>query len=175
MSRPPLRLITTFGLGHLRPASGTWGSLPPVVLSGFVLGLTQGLAFVPGSLLWNSYHAGMALVLLIFAGSCIRDGEAAEARFGKKDPGQVVADETAGQCLPLMFLPATAVTGWTALLSTLALAFISFRILDIVKPWPARQLQRVPGGWGILIDDLFAGAYALLIVQVVTRLGWIAP
>jgi phosphatidylglycerophosphatase A len=117
----------------------------------------------------------MALVLLIFAGACIRDGEAAEARFGKKDPGQVVADETAGQCLPLMFLPATAVAGWPAMLMTLPLAFVSFRIMDIVKPWPARQLQRVPGGWGILIDDLFAGVYALVVVQVVTRLGWIGP
>lgn len=173
MTREPLRLITTFGLGYRRPASGTWGSLPPVVLAAIVLALAPDTSFALGSKVWFAYHSAMILVFVIFSFACIRDGEAAEARFGKKDPGQVVADETAGQCLPLMFLPVTAVTGWPALLSTLALAFLSFRILDIVKPWPARQLQRIPGGWGILIDDLFAGLYAMIIVQVVTRMGWI--
>ena len=173
MNRAPLRLITTFGLGYMRPASGTWGSMPPVVVAGVMLWLGRGMAFLPDTNMWWSYHATMLLVLMVFSGACIRDGGAAEARFGKKDPGQVVADETAGQCLPLMFLPAGAVAGWGPTLMTLGLAFVSFRVMDIVKPWPARGLQRVPGGWGILIDDLVAGVYAMIVVQVVTRMGWI--
>jgi phosphatidylglycerophosphatase A len=96
-------------------------------------------------------------------------GDRAEVCFFKKDPSQVVADETAGQCLPLMFLPASAFATVGQAAFTIAWAFICFRLLDIVKPWPARGLQRVPGGWGILIDDLFAGVYALGIMQVLTR------
>lgn len=173
MTSRSLRLITSFGLGYMRPASGTWGSLPPVILSALVLGLGHRGTYAPGTTLWLVEHAMLVLMLVLFSAACVRDGEAAEARFGKKDPGQVVADETAGQCLPLMFLPASAIVDWTGLLLTLGLAFVTFRICDIVKPWPARQLQKIPGGWGILIDDLFAGVYAMIIVQVVTRLGWI--
>lgn len=164
----------------MRPASGTWGSMPPVLIAALLLGVGIGPAASEGSgaawhtLQWVLYHANLALILIIFSLACIVDGEAAEARFGKKDPSQVVADETAGQCLPLMFLPASALADWKTMAFTLVFAFVCFRALDIVKPWPARQLQRVPGGWGILIDDLFAGVYALLIVQGVTRWGPIA-
>lgn len=173
MNRSSLRLITTFGLGHLRPASGTWGSLPPVLLATIILGAGHGAEFSPHATLWWVYHVVLAAIAIVFSWACVHDGGAAEARFGKKDPGQVVADETAGQCLPLMCIPASAVTGWGPMLMTLALAFVSFRVMDIIKPWPARGLQKVPGGWGILIDDLFAGVYAAIVVQVVTRLGWI--
>lgn len=161
-------LITTFGLGLMRPASGTWGSLPPVILAAASIAL----GFRPGDLPLGSllYHADLLAVLVIFSGACIVFGDAAEARFGKKDPGQVVADETAGQCIPLMLLPAAAVGDLRHAALTLALAFVSFRIFDILKLWPAGSLQRVPGGWGILLDDLIAGLQALLVVQLVTRL-----
>ncbi|MFZ4572965.1 MAG: phosphatidylglycerophosphatase A [Phycisphaerales bacterium] len=167
--RPAPRLITTFGLGHLRPAPGTWGSLPPLLIPALFVATGQvgasGWAATP----WILYHALLLLTVLVFGGACIVQGDRAEVCFHKKDPSDVVADETAGQCLPLMFLPASALsTPWLAAF-TIFWAFVSFRIFDIIKPWPANGLQRVPGGWGILLDDLFAGVYALVVMQALTR------
>ncbi|MFO0835009.1 MAG: phosphatidylglycerophosphatase A [Phycisphaerales bacterium] len=165
-----LRLITVFGLGFMRPASGTWGSMPPVLIAGALIAL----GFAPGASATSSviYHAVLALLFVIFAGACVAQGDRAEARFGH-DPSEVVADEVAGQCIALAALPAGALATPMKAALTLATAFLAFRLLDIVKPWPARQLQRVPSGWGILLDDLFAGLYAMAVVQVVARL-WIA-
>ncbi|CAN5871853.1 phosphatidylglycerophosphatase A [soil metagenome] len=176
MPRPPLRMITTFGLGALRPAPGTWGSLPPCVLA-------AALAFTPIGVGQGSSQAAwvfvnvMLAVAAVFSWACIADGERAEARFGAKDPSNVVADETAGMALTLCALPWTrmarvdeffvrtlGVSAPTAhvlsMLALIGLAFVLFRLMDIFKPWPANALQRVPGGWGILLDDLVAGVYA---------------
>lgn len=163
--RPSLALITTFGLGYRRPFSGTWGSLPPVLLAGalFLAGIRPDTHPI-------LYNAILLAVLLVFSGACIAQGDAAESRFGEKDPTNVVADETAGQCLPLLFLPHAAIQTPASTTFTLLLAFVAFRVLDIAKPFPARQLQRVPGGWGILLDDLFAGAYALVLLQLAAAL-----
>lgn len=164
-----LRLITVFGLGFMRPASGTWGSMPPVILAAALIAL----GFAPGTSTTHTlvYHAWLAIVFVVFAGACVVQGDRAEARFGQ-DPSEVVADEVAGQCIALAALPSAALATPTKTALTLAAAFLAFRLLDIVKPWPARQLQRVPAGWGILLDDLFAGFYAMIVVQVVARL-WI--
>lgn len=161
--RASLGWITVFGLGHMRPASGTWGSMPPVVIAGVMI--AAGLGPVEHPVL---YHAALGAILLIFCAACVLQGDRAEARFGEKDPSEAVADETAGQCLSLMALPAAAAHGWHAALTLLA-AFLAFRFFDILKPWPAHGLQRVPGGWGILLDDLVAGVYAMLVVQALTR------
>ncbi len=165
-----LRLITVFGLGFMRPASGTWGSLPPVMVAASLVALGA----APGTGVANTliYHGVLGLMLVIFGGACVVQGDRAEARFGH-DPSEVVADEVAGQCLALAALPAAALSTPTRAALTLVIAFLAFRVLDIVKPWPARQLQRVPAGWGILLDDLFAGAYAAVVVQVAARV-WIA-
>ncbi len=157
--KPPLA-ITTFGLGYMRPASGTWGSLPPVIVAALLIWFGHGPTTSP----WL-YHAVLAAMLVVFSLVCLRQGDRAEVAFGKKDPSQAVADETAAQCIPLMFLPAHALSSASTIAYTLALAFIAFRVMDILKPWPAYRLQRIPGGLGILVDDLFAGIYALLIVQ----------
>ncbi len=160
-------LLTTFGLGHLRPAPGTWGSLPPVVLAGalLALGVSPAHCAVSG-LLYNLVLLG---VLVVFSGACVRFGDAAEAAFGKKDPSHVVADETAGVCLPLLFLPPAAVATPGVAALTLVFAFLAFRVVDIVKPWPCHQVQDAGGGWGILLDDLLAGLIAMLCVQAVVR------
>lgn len=163
-------LVTVFGLGHLRPASGTWGSTPPVafaLLLIWVLGL-DGLS------VHDQWIVNISLVLigLIFSIVCVRFGAEAEQRFAKKDPRQVVADETAGQCIALLFLPwrpMTGTDGWTWNLALAATAFFAFRILDIIKPPPANQLQKLRGGLGIVADDLAAGVYALIVAQVVGR------
>jgi phosphatidylglycerophosphatase A len=164
---PSLRLllITTFGLGHMRPASGTWGSMPTVVLAAALMFAGAGPAASP-----VLYHAVLIAWMLIFCIACLVGGREAEAAFGKKDPGQAVADETAGQVIPLLFLPAVATSTTNHTLLTLALAFVAFRVFDIIKLPPARQLQRLKGGIGILIDDLIAGVHALIVVQIVTRL-----
>jgi phosphatidylglycerophosphatase A len=168
-------LVTTFGLGRLRPAPGTWGSVPPVILAALllILGLgprttSEGWEWTWGA--WLGYHGVMALVLVVFSVACLAFGNEAEAVFGKKDPGSVCADETAGVTLPLMFLPAGAFHGEHALW-TLVLAFLAFRATDILKLPPARGLQRFPAGLGILVDDLVAGVQAMLLVQMVTRLA----
>ena len=166
MTRSGTAWITVFGLGRLRPAPGTWGSLPPVVLAAVLIASGFGPGAHP-----VVYNGALALVVLIFSGACVARGDAAEARSVRgKDPSEAVADETAGQSIALLFLPASAVTGAWAAAGTLALAFLLFRLLDIIKPWPANGLQRVRAGWGILLDDLVAGVYALGVVQVITRL-----
>lgn len=169
LSRTGELLLTTFGLGHLRPAPGTWGSMPPVALAWLLVVAGQGPdgTFVH----WVIYNGALVVVMLVFSFACIAFGDAAEARFGKKDPGQICADETAGMCLPLMLLPANAVATPGATIATLALAFIAFRLMDIIKPWPAYRLQRLPAGWGVLVDDLAAGVQAAIVVQIVARVA----
>lgn len=169
LSRTGELMLTTFGLGKLRPAPGTWGSMPPVGLAWLMV--MAGLGPDGTIVHWGVYNGVLACVLLVFSIACIAFGDAAEARFGKKDPGQICADETAGQCLSLMFLPAQALATPRAVIATLVLAFLAFRIMDIIKPWPAYRLQKLPAGWGVLVDDLAAGIQAAVVVQVVVRVA----
>jgi len=163
MERPltPLAhaLVTTFGLGWCRPASGTWGSLPPVMLAAILLALGMPTTSLPFGII-------MALIVGISSVSCVLFGDQAVAQFNRKDPSQVVADETAGMALILAFLPANATTTPANAAITLALAFVAFRILDIFKPFPARQLEALPAGWGILLDDLMAAVYAIMALHI---------
>ncbi|MFG0304679.1 MAG: phosphatidylglycerophosphatase A [Phycisphaerales bacterium JB040] len=157
-------LLTFAGLGTLRPAPGTWGSLPPVVL-----GLGLGLAGLgPGTLAWYGVFAAVALVFTLGCGLL---GDEGEAWWGK-DPSNVVADEVAGMALVLALFPPTidASSGWFS--AWLLGAFLIFRIADIVKPWPARQWQRIPGGWGIVLDDLASAVHAAVPIVV---LGLLLP
>lgn len=156
MERLRLMLITSGGLGFMRPASGTWGSLPPPAVA-FLLVLAEAPAW--------SRDAAMLAILLFSSGCCLMLGAWAEQRFGKKDDGRIVADETAGQCLPLLLLPAWSLATPGRAVLTLGAAFVLFRIMDIVKPPPARGLQRLKAGLGVLIDDLFAGLYAAIALQ----------
>ncbi len=157
-------ILTTFGLGHMRPFPGTWGSIPTVVVAAILVAAGLGPASHPAL-----FNALLLAILLFFTLACAIRGDEAEAVFLKKDPSQVVADETAGQTIPLLFLPASAFATPAASAWTLLLAFIAFRIMDILKPWPAAQIQKYPGGWGVVLDDLIAGVYALVVMQVVTR------
>lgn len=157
MSRTRLLVMTAGGAGLLKPAPGTWGSLVAVVIA-FLLGLT-GEAWV--------LQVGMAILVIFASIACIAFGPWAEHHWGKKDPGQVVIDEVAGQALALLLLPwawlEPSIT-WLAVIC--GFSFIAFRILDILKPPPIRNLQNLPVGWGVLVDDLLAGF-------VVALLSWI--
>ena len=147
-----LWMVTVGGLGHLRPASGTWGSLPPPVIAG-------GLMLAGVDLAWILLL--MVGITLAASAACVAFGDHAIARFGRPDPGQVVADETAGQALTMLTLiwidPAAVPQAWLVLPAAL---FFAFRLFDVLKPPPARQLERLPAGWGILCDDLAAGVMA---------------
>jgi phosphatidylglycerophosphatase A len=99
----------------------------------------------------------MAVMALAASAVCVKFAPAVIAATGKDDPREVVADEFAGQAVtflaaPFLFIP----TIWV----TAVLGFLLFRLFDIFKPWPARRLEKLPKGWGILADDLLAGVYA---------------
>jgi phosphatidylglycerophosphatase A len=88
--------------------------------------------------------------------------DVAERAMARKDPGAIVIDEVAGMALSVLLLPMTAVA--------VGVAFLLFRIFDVVKPYPCNALQRLPGGVGVMIDDVVAGLYALGVVLVARAL-----
>jgi phosphatidylglycerophosphatase A len=106
-------------------------------------------------------------VILLLIGLVVAIGIPAatlEARgCGKKDPSHVVIDEVAGQLLTLVACPIV----WQGLLA----GFILFRVFDIVKPPPVRSLERLPEGTGIVVDDLGAGVYGLIVLQLLLHFG----
>ncbi len=146
---------TFFGAGLMRPAPGTWGSLAAAAIWYFGL---RAAHFTGGPAIAATV-AGAALVTLIGIPAATR----VERESGRTDPGFVVIDEVAGQWLALAVAPLDLRYG--------VAAFVLFRIFDIVKPWPARQLERLHGGMGIMLDDLAAGAYALIVVLLVRWWG----
>ena len=141
-------LATCFKIGHLPIAPGTWGSLAAVI----------------GWWLWLQYLDPLVFIVLIitifiigvFATNIIIN------HTGEKDPSRVVIDEMAGQWLGLLMLPDGMLY--------IAGAFILFRFLDILKPWPIRQLEQFPKGWGVMLDDMLAGLLTLCLIQCVSRL-----
>jgi phosphatidylglycerophosphatase A len=143
-------VATAGGIGLAPIAPGTFGSLPGLAIA-WALWMLGG---------WPALLAGT--VVVSFVGLWAADGVAREQ--ARSDPREVVVDEVAGQMLTLLFLPLT----W----QTLALGFLAFRITDIFKPFPARRLEALPGGLGIMVDDLVAGAWANLALQA---LAWWAP
>lgn len=161
--------ITALGSGFAPIASGTWGSAVAVLL------------FVP---VWLVLSAGgaprwgveVALILGTFVASWLSVlwGEWAVERFARKDPKQFTLDEVAGQWVAMLVLPVSLGADWTSLAWVIFGQFLLFRIFDIIKPPPARQFERLHAGWGILVDDLFAGAYANIVGQVVWRLTPVA-
>jgi len=155
---PRLRLITTFGLGFCKPASGTWGSLPPALYAAVMVLIWA----TPTNEMALAWYAPQVLMLVLFSAACVRDGDFTEHFFYKKDPSQVVADETAGMALTLLCAPAAFMSrhGLWAVLA----AFVLFRIMDIIKPAPAHGIQKIPGGWGVLLDDLVAAIYAAAVI-----------
>ena len=143
-------LATFFGFGRLGSGPGTWASVATVLLW-WVLAREIGT------------HSQVVAVLIAVLVTCI--GIPASTRVaresGIKDPGFVVIDEVAGQMLPLIIAPLR----WKYLL----LSLILFRCFDILKPPPLRALERLPEGTGIMLDDVGAGIYSLLILAAVMK------
>lgn len=147
--RIALALATVGGAGYAPVAPGTVGSLVAVVVLWLAPFSFVGLA---------TFFVVVTVVGLAAAGR-------AEAVLGGKDPGAIVIDEVAGMTLSVLLLPLTP--------AALATAFVLFRLFDIWKPFPARASQRIAGGAGVMLDDLIAGLYALVVLLLSRRfLGW---
>ncbi len=150
-------IVTFFGSGFSPVAPGTAGSLLASIL---LLCIYRAMGS-PVFLAWQ------AVLLIGLGASCLLSigfGPWAIAYFGRKDPGPFVLDEVAGICLTNIFLP--IYPGWRETW-VIGLAFLAFRLFDVTKPPPARQLERLPLGWGILMDDLAAAVYANVLCQIV--------
>jgi len=143
MKRVALVIATTGGAGFSPIAPGTACSAVGVVVFWFTR---------QWPLSWQ-----LALIVAVSAVGTWAAGVAAR-HFGREDPGQVVVDEVAGQ---LVTLVATGVGA-----AGTVLGFFVFRALDIVKPWPANRFERFPGGVGIMADDLMAGVYGNIVLQI---------
>ena len=141
-------LATCFKIGHLPIAPGTWGSLVAII----------------GWWLWLQYLDPLVFIVLIIAIFAIGvfTTNTIIAHTGEKDPSRVIIDEVAGQWLGLLILPDGMLY--------IAGAFVLFRFLDIFKPWPIRQMEQFPKGWGVMLDDTLAGLLTLGLIQVVSRL-----
>ena len=154
MKRP---LTSCFGLGYLPIAPGTWGSMPVAAVFGLMC--YQGVSAVTVSVV-------MGVIALAGAIICVLFGPEAIEATGKKDPSEVVSDEAAGQAVT--FIGACTAGVGSATIITIA-GFLLFRLFDILKPFPCRRLEKLPKGFGILADDLMAGVYAAIVLQIGIR------
>lgn len=137
-------VATGFGSGYSPIAPGTAGSAVGLVL------------------FWPLAGAGPQVQLLAVAAGFligVVTSTLLARRIRRKDPGLVVVDEVVGMWTTLALLPFTPLTA--------VAGFVLFRAMDVLKPWPARQLEALPEGWGIMSDDLAAGIYAHLLLRVV--------
>ena len=148
MRRFGVLLATAGGAGYFPFAPGTIGSAVGVVI--YLLTRDWPLS-------WQ------AALIVVISSAGIWAGEVAAKHFGREDPGPVVIDEVAGQLVTLM---ATGVG-----IRGAVLGFFVFRVLDIFKPWPAGRFERLPGGLGIMADDLMAGVYGNVLVRLAQIYG----
>ena len=132
---------TFFFLGKLPIAPGTWGSLGALIL----------WIFLP-----LSYSLQLIIIVLFFIVGVISSKKMA-LEMDDHDPSEVVIDEAVGMGIALFMLPHS--------IAMYTMAFILFRIFDIFKPSFIYQIQNLPGGWGIMLDDVFAGIFTWLICQ----------
>lgn len=144
MDRLFMSIATGFGAGYLPKAPGTWGSLLALPLHFFLRQLTPS-------------HYALALGAIFFI-AVITAGQA-EKILDRKDPGVIVIDEVIGMLITLIAAPDNPLI-WL-------LGFALFRFFDIFKPYPIRLIdQRINGGLGIVLDDVLAGIYSLIVLQL---------
>ena len=142
------RLIATCGfVGYAPVAPGTFGSAVGVL----VFALERGAAVAPA--------VEVGVIVLLFAAGVWSAG-VVERDLGV-DPGPVVVDEVAGMLITMAFLPLSV--------SGMVVAFLVFRVLDVIKPWPAGRFERLHGGLGVMADDVMAGVYGNLVMIGLTH------
>ena len=149
MRKPGLFIATCGYVGYVPVAPGTAGSIAGLALYG-AAGLLGGAQVEIGVL---------AVVLAVGVWS----SAASERHLGVTDPGVIVIDEVAGMLITLLALQPT----WGGVLA----GFLAFRFFDVVKPFPARWAERLPGGWGVMADDVIAGLYAHLALRLLLWAG----
>lgn len=150
MRHVALAVATCLGAGYAPFAPGTVGSAVGLLVYAAVRAAGGGVVEV-------------AAVIVVFAVG-VWAASAAERHFGRTDPGPVVIDEVAGMLVTVLFVP-VSITG-------AILAFLLFRVFDVVKPYPANRLERLHGGFGIMADDVMAGVYANVVLR---GAWWLAP
>ena len=165
LDRLTLWVATTFGLGYAPVASGSFGAIPGALLSYVAAVLSQRSHAAPA---WQV--AGQVMAALALSALAIPICDVAEKMFGVKDDGRIVADETWTFPVCTIGLP-LVVAPWM-----LPVAFVVNRACDVIKPPPARRLQDLHGGLGIVIDDFIACLYALAINHGIywTAVWWMA-
>jgi phosphatidylglycerophosphatase A len=144
--------VATVGfIGYSPLAPGTLGSLAAALV--FLL--------FPAYLSTWLWIAGLVLLFVVAVWSAQQMADAAAQRTasGKVDPQEVVIDEVMGMAVTLAFLPLS--------LLAISIGFLLFRIFDIIKPFPARRSEKLPGGWGIVMDDVIAGIYANIGLRII--------
>ena len=154
MRRVGLFVATCGYLGYVPIAPGTFGS-------------ALGLAVWYGVRGTGSAAIEIAAIVVLFAIG-IWAGTVAEHHFGGIDPGPVVIDEVVGMLITLVFVPVN--------LAGAIVAFLVFRVLDVVKPWPSARFEKLPGGLGVMADDGMAAIYGNLLMQGLVRVapaGWL--
>ena len=144
---------TFFGAGFLKPGPGTYGSVAAVLLWWGAAHLSHATV---GALSLATLIAAVIATLVGIPAATIVAREA-----GREDPGFVVIDEVAGQWIALIALR----PDW----KHAAMGLVLFRVFDIWKPWPVSRLEELPGGTGIMLDDVAAGALALVVGQIASR------
>ncbi len=137
-------IASFFGVGFIPLIPGTFGSAAGVIIYCF-LSQKEPPVFYD------------VLFILIIAGFI--DCGRAERAFGKKDPRRIVIDEVSGMLVALMLVPFS--------LANIIIVFTLFRVFDVLKPYPLRRLEKIPAGFGIMLDDIAAGLYANLIFHTV--------
>lgn len=146
-------VATFFGVGYLKPGPGTYGSVAAVVL------------WYAAAHLFAPTHTALlvatAVAAMLVTAIGIPASTTTARESSRKDPGFVVIDEVAGQLFALILAP----PAW----SHAALALLLFRLFDIWKPWPIRKLEALPEGTGIMLDDVAAGLFALLVGAILTH------
>ena len=142
---------TMFGIGFIPFMPGTFGTLAAL---GIYLLLPAQL-FASVNVIW--YGLG----LLAFSMIAVLVSTQAEKTLGH-DAGSIVIDEVAGYLLSVMLMPHNWLVG--------IYAFALFRVFDIAKPWPINRSQKLPQGWGVVVDDLLAGVYTLIILQILLKI-----
>lgn len=147
-SRLSWLIATFFYIGYMKPGPGTYASAATVLLWWCAAHLISANWLTPVAVV-----AAVAISLLGIPPSTVVARES-----GREDPGFVVIDEVAGQMIALIGAPLT----WNYLIAGLIL----FRVFDILKPFPLRRLENLPEGTGIMMDDVGAGLYSLLILQL---------
>lgn len=150
MPRLALAVATALGAGYVPFAPGTVGSVAGLVV--FALVRVTGQPLIE-----------LAAIVLVFVTGAWA-ATAAERHFGHIDPGPVVIDEVLGMLVTVALIPVS--------LTGLAVGFVLFRVFDVIKPPPCDRLEALPGGWGVMSDDLMAAIYAHLCMR---GLAWVAP